>query len=51
VPSDNGQVRSLTRAQFESLPLGERVSLLMAGKMKFFREGQPVSAREALRGA
>jgi hypothetical protein len=51
VPSDNGDMRYLTRQQFEALALQERVSLLMKGKMQFFRDGRPISAREALRGA
>jgi hypothetical protein len=51
VPSETGETRYLTRQQFEALPLQERVSLLMKGKLQFFRDGRAVSAREALRGA
>ena len=51
LPSDNGEVRYLTRQEFEALPLQERVALLMKGKLQFYRDGQAVSAREALRGA
>ena len=50
VPGHNGEVRFLTRAQFEALPLAERVSLLMGGKLQFFRDGRQLSPREALRG-
>jgi hypothetical protein len=51
LPSDNGDVRYLTRQEFEALPLSERVALLMRGKLQFYRDGRAVSAREALRGA
>ena len=51
VPAENGEMRYLTRPQFEALPLQERVSLLMKGKLQFFREGSPISARDALRNA
>ena len=50
VPSPDGSVRQLTRAEFEALALPERVALLMSGKMQFFRQGRQVGAREALRG-
>jgi hypothetical protein len=39
-----------TRAQFERLPLIDRVRLLASGELRFFRAGQQVSAREALKG-
>jgi hypothetical protein len=51
VPRGNGQVEYVTRSDFEKLPLGERVRLLMSGTLKFFRDGQEITAREALRGA
>ena len=51
IPGEGGEVRFLTRLQFESLPLAERVSLLMGGKLQFFRDGQPITAREALRSS
>jgi hypothetical protein len=51
LPSENGDVRYLTRQEFEALPLQERVALLMRGKLQFYRDGHAVSAREALRGA
>jgi hypothetical protein len=51
IPSENGETRYLTRQQFEALPLQERVSLLMKGKLQFYRGGKAVAAREALRSA
>jgi hypothetical protein len=51
VPDGNGKLKVMTRAQFEDLPLGERVKLLMGGHLEFFRGDQKVAAREALRGA
>ena len=52
ISNGDGSLSRLTRQQFESLPLPERVRLLMGGKgkLQFFRAGQPVSARDALRG-
>jgi hypothetical protein len=49
IPLADGRTRHLTRAEYEALLLPERVGLLMSGKMQFFRQGRPVSAREALR--
>ena len=51
IPRANGQMEFVTRAEFERLPLGERVRLLMGGTLKFFRNGQEITARQALRGA
>ena len=51
VPGADGQARMLTRAQFEDLPLGERVRHLMGGKLVFFRNGVEVAARDALRSS
>ena len=50
IPLPAGGIRELTRAEYEALPLPERVALLMGGKMQFLRGGKLVSAREALRG-
>jgi hypothetical protein len=49
IPLPDGGTRHLTRAEYEALLLPERVGLLMSGKMQFFRQGRPVSARDALR--
>ena len=49
VPAPGGGRRSLTRKQFETLPLRERVSFLIEGRAQFFLEGRPVSASEAMR--
>jgi hypothetical protein len=48
VRQPDGTLRYLTRVEFEGLPLPERVKLLM-GELLFFKDGQPVSARDALR--
>jgi hypothetical protein len=52
IPNGEGSFKRMPRQQFEQLPLGERVRLLMggSGKLQFFRGGQVVNAREALRG-
>jgi len=51
IPTPDGQTRSLTKTEFENLPLSERVKLLMGGGLQFFRGDKPITAREALRGA
>jgi hypothetical protein len=49
VPERGGGTRSLTRQQFETLPLRERVAYLIEGSAQFFRDGRPISASEAMR--
>jgi hypothetical protein len=51
VPNGAGAVKLMTKGDFENLPLADRVRLLMGGTLQFFRDGQQVTAREALRGA
>jgi hypothetical protein len=48
IPNGDGRARFYTREEFEDLPLGDRVHMLMNPKTQFYRNGQPVSAREAL---
>ena len=49
-PSAEAPRRTLSRADFERLPLRERVQFLMEGSVKFFRDGEEVPARDALKG-
>ena len=49
VPDGKGSLKMMTKAEFEDLPLGDRVKLLMSGTLQFFRNGAPVAARDALR--
>jgi hypothetical protein len=49
VAGENGQPRVLSRAEFEELPLAQRVHHLMGGKLVFYRNGVEIAAREALR--
>jgi len=49
VPAPGGGTRSLTRKQFESLPLRERVGFLIEGTAQFFLDGRPISASDAMR--
>lgn len=50
VPDGDGRVRVYTHAEFDELPLADRVRLLMNGKAQFFRNGQVISPRAALGG-
>jgi hypothetical protein len=49
VPAPGGGTRTLTRRQFETLPLRERVSFLIEGTAQFFLDGRPISPSEAMR--
>ena len=49
VPGPDGAVRWLTKGEFERLPLIDRVRILSAGEATFFRQGQQISPREALK--
>ena len=49
VPAPEGGTRSLSRKQFEGLPLRERVSYLIEGSAQFFLDGLPISASDAMR--
>jgi hypothetical protein len=49
VPASGGGTRSLTRKQFETLPLRDRVAYLIEGTAQFFLDGRPISPSEAMR--
>lgn len=49
VPAPEGGTRSLSRKQFEGLPLRERVGYLIEGSAQFFLDGLPISASDAMR--
>jgi hypothetical protein len=48
VTLESGQQRRFTRKEFEALPLGDRVSSILRGKLRFYREGQEVPMKEAM---
>jgi hypothetical protein len=48
LPKPDGSVRKLTRKEFETLPLRERVSCLIEGSARFFLGDVSVPAREAM---
>ena len=45
----DGTRRSLSRPQYERLPLAERIRLVLQGRVEFFRDGVAVPPNEALR--
>lgn len=47
-PGPAGEVKTLTRAEFEKLPLVDRVRLLSGGQLRFFRGGEEVAPRAAM---
>jgi hypothetical protein len=50
VPGADGGVRWLTKQEFERLSLVDRVRILASGDVTFFRQGQQITPREAMRG-
>jgi len=42
-------MKELTPVEFRALPIAKRVDLLVKGYFKFFKEGKPVPAMEALK--
>lgn len=49
VKKDDGSEERLTAAAFAAMPLHERVQLVSKGKASFFKDGERISAVEALR--
>lgn len=45
----DGTRRSLSRPQYERLPLPERIRLVLSGRVEFFRGGVSVPPNEALK--
>jgi len=50
VPGPNGSTKELSRREFEGLPLRERVAYLIEGTARFFCQGLPVNATDAMKG-
>jgi len=48
VPKPDGTFRTLSRKDFENLPLRERVACLIEGSARFFLGNFPIPAREAM---
>jgi hypothetical protein len=49
VRSPDGTEKTLTPAEFQAIPLGDRIELMTTGRVKFFKNGQPISALDAVR--
>jgi hypothetical protein len=45
----DGTRRSLSRPQYERLPLAERIRLVLSGRVEFYRGGVAVPPNEALK--
>lgn len=45
----DGRVQQLSPEEFYQIPLGQRIELLTAGRMKFERNQQVISPLEALK--
>lgn len=47
----DGRITVLTPQEFYAIPLGERIELLTAGRLRFEKDNQPISPIEALKRA
>jgi hypothetical protein len=45
---DIGRVRTMTKQQYCDLPMTDRVELLLAGRVRFYRDATEVPSSEAL---
>ncbi len=44
----DGSLRRLSKAQFDALPLGERIRSILDKSLKFYRKGQEIPMKQAL---
>ena len=49
VTSPDGQVRRMNPTDFYAIPLGERIELMVASRIKFEKDKQVISPLEALK--
>jgi hypothetical protein len=49
MPLAQGGHRELTKQEFEALPLSERISLLVTGKLQFFLGDRTIAPHRAMR--
>lgn len=49
VTSPDGNVRRLNPAEFFAIPLGERIELMVASRIKFEKDKQVISPLEAMK--
>jgi hypothetical protein len=49
VKMPDGTERKLNSAEFIAIPLGERIQLLTASKIKFYRGGEQISPLDAIK--
>ena len=45
----DGSLKTLTRPEYEALPLSERITLVLRRQVEFFRDGVKITTQEALR--
>jgi hypothetical protein len=46
----SGEVKRLTRSEFEKLPLDQRVRAILSKKLRFYKSNKEITIREALHG-
>ena len=49
IMTPDGREKLVSPTEFLAIPLGERIELLTASKIKFFRGGQMISPLDAVR--
>jgi len=45
----DGSEQVLSPVEFAAMPLGDRINLMTASRIKFFKNGEPISPLEAVR--
>jgi hypothetical protein len=49
VTAPDGTLRRLTQAEFLSIPLGERIEMMVASRIKFEKDNQAISPLDAMK--
>jgi hypothetical protein len=49
IHDEDGTKRSVSRLQYEKLPLAERIRLVLQSRVEFYREGIQIPPNEALK--
>jgi hypothetical protein len=49
VEGADGSRRSMSRVEYEAMPLSDRISMVLRRKVEFYRDGVKISPQEALK--
>jgi hypothetical protein len=48
IPSSSGLVSRMTAAEFQAMPLAQRVRAILGGQLRFYRNQLPITMKDAL---